>query len=354
MTTEHQDDQRRSGGFREAVNELSDATSTTPATPASSTRSTATRRAATGDPDPAADRHAYGDQAAVAQPGEARLDDPAGQTTPGAHYDAGADPAWTTPPRHATATRSPTTWRLGRHRFDDGAVDDRPGTDLRRRSPSHGQPVDQEQHLGEDQDPARRRGPRRHRRRRRRPRRVATPPRRARSSTAASCAATPSARGRTPTSTRAPRCATPVPRPTATSAQAPRCGTPVPRAPRVSGRARAGVGAGAAHHDSSADGDEERAALVTRDRAESYSARWDSVKGEFVDEPRRAVADATRWSASCSTSSRSCSSSSAPRSSRAWTPTRRPPRTCGSRCGATAASSTGCSRSDPEEGAEPS
>ena len=54
----------------------------------------------------------------------------------------------------------------------------------------------------------------------------------------------------------------------------------------------AGVGAGAAHHDSSADGDEERAALVTRDRAESYSARWDSVKGEFVDEPRRAVADA--------------------------------------------------------------
>lgn len=36
----------------------------------------------------------------------------------------------------------------------------------------------------------------------------------------------------------------------------------------------------------------ERAALVTRDRAESYSSRWDTVKGEFVDEPRRAVADA--------------------------------------------------------------
>ena len=53
-----------------------------------------------------------------------------------------------------------------------------------------------------------------------------------------------------------------------------------------------GRGGGAAHHGSSADGDEERAALVTRDRAESYSARWDSVKGEFVDEPRRAVADA--------------------------------------------------------------
>jgi hypothetical protein len=58
------------------------------------------------------------------------------------------------------------------------------------------------------------------------------------------------------------------------------------------GAGAAGVGAGAAHHDASADGDEERAALVTRDRADSYSARWDSVKGEFVDEPRRAVADA--------------------------------------------------------------
>ena len=33
-------------------------------------------------------------------------------------------------------------------------------------------------------------------------------------------------------------------------------------------------------------------ALVTADRAESYSSRWNSVKGEFVDEPRRAVADA--------------------------------------------------------------
>ncbi len=38
------------------------------------------------------------------------------------------------------------------------------------------------------------------------------------------------------------------------------------------------------------DGD--RAQLVAPDRAESYGTRWDSVKGEFVDEPRRAVADA--------------------------------------------------------------
>ncbi len=40
------------------------------------------------------------------------------------------------------------------------------------------------------------------------------------------------------------------------------------------------------------DEEEGNAALVTADRAESYSSRWNSVKGEFVDEPRRAVADA--------------------------------------------------------------
>ncbi|HEY0815741.1 MAG TPA: hypothetical protein VGE11_20905 [Pseudonocardia sp.] len=45
----------------------------------------------------------------------------------------------------------------------------------------------------------------------------------------------------------------------------------------------------AAADNSDAEG---RAALVTADRAESYSSRWNDVKGEFVDEPRRAVADA--------------------------------------------------------------
>lgn len=45
----------------------------------------------------------------------------------------------------------------------------------------------------------------------------------------------------------------------------------------------------AAAHDTD---DEGRAALVTSDRAESYSSRWNSVKGDFVDEPRRAVANA--------------------------------------------------------------
>jgi hypothetical protein len=32
--------------------------------------------------------------------------------------------------------------------------------------------------------------------------------------------------------------------------------------------------------------------LVTAERAQSYSARWDEVKGGFVDEPRQAVARA--------------------------------------------------------------
>jgi hypothetical protein len=31
---------------------------------------------------------------------------------------------------------------------------------------------------------------------------------------------------------------------------------------------------------------------VSADRAQSYGSRWDEVKGEFVDEPRKAVADA--------------------------------------------------------------
>lgn len=37
---------------------------------------------------------------------------------------------------------------------------------------------------------------------------------------------------------------------------------------------------------------EGRERLVSAERAESYSSRWDAVKGEFVDEPRKAVVDA--------------------------------------------------------------
>jgi hypothetical protein len=56
------------------------------------------------------------------------------------------------------------------------------------------------------------------------------------------------------------------------------------------GTGQAGASADmAAAHDTDEDGN---AALVTADRAESYGSRWNSVKGEFVDEPRRAVADA--------------------------------------------------------------
>ena len=46
------------------------------------------------------------------------------------------------------------------------------------------------------------------------------------------------------------------------------------------------------HATGASDDDGDRAQLVAPDRAESYGSRWDSVKGEFVDEPRRAVADA--------------------------------------------------------------
>ncbi len=40
------------------------------------------------------------------------------------------------------------------------------------------------------------------------------------------------------------------------------------------------------------DGDEARERLVPEDRAASYGSRWDAVKGTFVDEPRKAVAEA--------------------------------------------------------------
>jgi hypothetical protein len=57
----------------------------------------------------------------------------------------------------------------------------------------------------------------------------------------------------------------------------------------AAGRSAGATADMAAAHQTDEDGN---AALVTADRAESYSSRWNSVKGEFVDEPRRAVADA--------------------------------------------------------------
>ena len=79
----------------------------------------------------------------------------------------------------------------------------------------------------------------------------------------------------------------------------------------------------------------------TRSRACSWTSR-----GRPCSRP-------TRWSASCSTTSSGRSASSGRTSSRAWTTTTRPPRTCAWRCAATAASSTGCCRSDPIPSAPP-
>lgn len=49
---------------------------------------------------------------------------------------------------------------------------------------------------------------------------------------------------------------------------------------------------GAGLHEPRAADSGEREPLVPRQRSEDYSARWDQVKGGFVDEPRQAVAAA--------------------------------------------------------------
>ena len=264
MTTEHQDDQRRSGGFREAVNELfgrNEHDSRDTSQLDALDRDEARRHGEDVNADPAA-RHAYGDQAAVAQPGEARLDDPAAETTPGTRYDDERDRG-TAAGAHGDPLADDVAGRQT-GRYDEGVVDDR-SVDPRAQQ---GQAVTQEQHLGETRTPhgGEVRGD-------------TVAPEHVRGG------GDPTAQGQVqhggelrgdPAGTR--------------SDADLGAGAPV----RDAGTAGvgAGVGAGAAHHDASADGDEERAALVTRDRADSYSARWDSVKGEFVDEPRRAVADA--------------------------------------------------------------
>jgi len=270
MTTEHQDDQRRSGGFREAVNELfgrneHDSRGDTSQLDALD-RDEARRHGDEVNADPAA-RHAYGDQAA--QPGEARLGDPAAETTPGTRYDDERDRG-TAAGAHGDPLADDVAGRQT-GRYDEGVVDDR-SVDPRAQQ---GQAVSQEQHLGETRTPhgGEVRGD-------------TVAPEHVREG------GDPTAQGQVqhggemrgdPAGTR--------------SDADLGAGAPVRDAGTAGvgagvGAGAAGVGAGAAHHDASADGDEERAALVTRERADSYSARWDSVKGEFVDEPRRAVADA--------------------------------------------------------------
>ncbi len=51
-------------------------------------------------------------------------------------------------------------------------------------------------------------------------------------------------------------------------------------------------GPGSVAETSQGEDSDGRERLVSTERAESYSSRWDAVKGEFVDEPRKAVADA--------------------------------------------------------------
>ena len=48
--------------------------------------------------------------------------------------------------------------------------------------------------------------------------------------------------------------------------------------------------AGVADEDGASEADRER--LVPAERADEYSSRWDALKGDFVDEPRRAVRQA--------------------------------------------------------------
>ena len=48
----------------------------------------------------------------------------------------------------------------------------------------------------------------------------------------------------------------------------------------------------APHDDRPRDAAESQAPLVTPDRGEAFSERWQSVQAEFVDEPQQAVKDA--------------------------------------------------------------
>jgi hypothetical protein len=70
------------------------------------------------------------------------------------------------------------------------------------------------------------------------------------------------------------------------SSAAERLGGPTERQRRQARPSRAEAGA----DDQAAAGGRERATtLIARERAEAYNNRWNELKGEFVDEPRRAV-----------------------------------------------------------------
>ena len=166
MTTEHQDDQRRSGGVprgrqRAFRTERARLARHQPARRARPRRGAPPRR-------PGSRRG----PARVRRPGRGQRSRarPASTTRPGRRRRAPATtpertPAWTTPPRHATATRSPTTQRHG----STSARRRRGGRPAGYRPPRAGDPFARPADRAgaaprRAPDPARRRGARRHRR----------------------------------------------------------------------------------------------------------------------------------------------------------------------------------------------
>jgi hypothetical protein len=69
------------------------------------------------------------------------------------------------------------------------------------------------------------------------------------------------------------------------SSAAERLGGPRERERRQATPSRAEAGV----DDQAAAAGRERATLIAPERAEAYNSRWNELKGEFVDEPRRAV-----------------------------------------------------------------
>jgi hypothetical protein len=307
MTTQHDEEQRRGGGgFREAVNELFGRNERGEGRDTSQLdaldREDAERRgdsgALEGDTavqEPGA-RHAYGDEAA-AVPGQrdaVEADDATRQTAPGVRYETGEPAASPSAAGETTAARSTT----GAH--GDPLVDDVEGRQAGRYDETAGdptmdtgRPMTQEQHLDEPRTPhgGEVRGD------------TVAPEHvqqggdptvqgqvqhggEVRGDVAGTRSDADLAAG---TSARDAGVDT-------TSARDAGVDTTSARDAGVDTGATSGAAAGAtathADHPSNDSGDGERAALVTRDRADSYSARWDSVKGEFVDEPRSAVRNA--------------------------------------------------------------
>ena len=301
MTTEHQDDQRRGGGFREAVNELFGRNERDGRDTSQLDELNRDEARRTGDP-------AYADQvgdarhehaaAEQSQYGGVQAGDPAGQTTPGVRYDAG-DPAMAGTGQAAAGAHGDalTDDVAGRHDTTGGYDDRAMGGQAVDRTPPQSQPMTQGEHLGETRTPqggelrgdsvapdhVRQGG---------------DPTAQGQVQHGGELRGDPTAQGQMQHGGEVrgdhDLAGSGLPGDGRSDMAARDAGVDTGTATRDrSGVGRAGAGAGGAgHHDGGADGDDERAALVTRDRADSYSARWDSVKGEFVDEPRRAVADA--------------------------------------------------------------